>query len=140
MKLKPIIKKEIKSGVVIEPLKKTPKGKEKETKEKVSKKKGNTLPPDGYTPMFDPIRILVREMPSQKDHTQVVKQYIELSVKRFDDDEALPFVWLNMYQESDFYTGYLKGKTVHLPLEVAYDLIEGLSELIEECDKRNITT
>ena len=138
MKLKPIIKKDIKKGVEIESTKKaTPK---KEKQEKVSKKKENKLPPDGYEPMFEPIRILVREMKSQKDHTKVVKQYIELSVKRFDDDEALPFVWLTMYQESDFYTGYLKGKTVHLPLYVAYDLIDGLSELIEECDKRNITT
>lgn len=141
MKLRPIIKKEQKEKIEYQGVKEnTKKNTKKKDTKTTSNKKENNLPPDGYTPMFEPLRLLVREMPSQKDHTKVVKQYIELSVKRFDDDEALPFVWLNMYQESDFYTGYLKGKTVHLPLDVAYDLIEGLSELIEECDKRNITT
>ena len=137
MKLKPIIKKELKEKfkeqqkVVTE----TPK---KETTKKTSAKKENKLPPDEYQPMFEPIRFLVRETPSHKDATKIVKQYIELSVKRFDDDEALPFVWLQMYQESDFYTGYLKGKTVHLPLEMLYDLIDNLSELSEICDNLGI--
>ena len=139
MKLKPIIKKDIKKGVEVKPLKKSTPTK-KENKKEPKKNRENKLPPDGYEPMFEPIKLLVREMPSQKDPTKGVKQYIELSVKRFDDDEALPFVWLQMYQESDFYTGYLKGKTVHLPLDAIYDLIDGLSELVEECDKRNITT
>ena len=88
--------------------------------------------------MFDPIRILVRETPSQKDPTKVVKQYLELSVKRFDDDEALPFAWIQMYQESEFYTGYLKGKTIHLPLTKLVDLIDGLSDLSEEAENRHI--
>lgn len=102
------------------------------------KKKENKLPPDVYTPMFEPIRILVRETHSTKDPTEVVKQYLELSVKRFDDDEALPFVWVQMYQESEFYTGYMKGKTVYLPLDSLYDFIDSLSDLGEECEKRNI--
>ena len=133
MKLKPVIKKELKQKIE-QQVKETPK---KEFK-KTSKKQENKLPPDEYRPMFEPIRLLVRETPSQKDESKIVKQYIELTVKRFDDDEALPFVWLQMYQESDFYTGYLKGKTVHLPLETLYDLIDSLSDLGEECDKRGI--
>ena len=125
MKLKPIVKKEnIKSKPKEQP--------------KTSRKKENKLPPDIYHPMFPPTRILVRESFSSKDPTKVVKQYLELSVKRFDDEEAPPCVWIQMYQESDFYTGYLKGKTVYLPLEMLYDLIDGLSDLSEECDKRNI--
>ena len=109
-------------------------------KEEPKKKKSqeNKLPPDEYFPMFEPIRFLIRETPSTKDPTKVVKQYLEISVKRYDDDEALPFVWLQMYQESEFYTGYLKGKTVYLPLEMLYDLIEHLNEIDEECDKRGI--
>lgn len=126
MRLKPVIKKELKQ-----------KAQTKETKN-TTKKQGNSLPPDEYRPMFQPTRILVRETPSHKDPTKVVKQYLELSVKRFDDDEASPHVWVQMYQESEFYTGYLKGKTVYLPLEMLYDFIDGLSDLSEECDKRHI--
>lgn len=103
------------------------------------KQKRKSLPKDEYTPMFPPIRFLVREELSKKDPTKVVKQYLELSVKRYDDDAAQPYVWCTMYQESEFYTGYLKGKTVYLPLEMLYDLIDNLTELCDECDKRNIT-
>lgn len=131
MKLKPVIKKELKEAF-------NQQQQEEETPKKTSKKKENKLPPDGYRPMFEPTRILVRETPSTKDCTKMVKQYLELSVKRYDDDEALPFVWIQMYQESEFYTGYLKGKTVYLPLEMLYDLIDGLNDLSEECDKRHI--
>lgn len=111
---------------------------DKKTTEKKTQKKGNTLPPDEYKPMFEPMKILVRECPSYKDPTKMVKQYVELSVKRFDDDEAMPFVWVQMYQESDLYTGYLKGKSIYLPLEMLYDFIEGLNDISDECDKRHI--
>lgn len=107
--------------------------------EKKPRTKKETLPKDEYKPMFEPIRFLVREEPSRKDPTKVVKQYLELSVKRYDDDEAQPYVWCTMYQESEFYTGYLKGKTIYLPLEMLYDFIDNLTELSDECDKRNIT-
>lgn len=100
--------------------------------------KENKLPSDEYKPMFPPTRFLVRESRSMKDPTKVIKQYFELSVKRFDDDEASPHVWIQMYQESDFYTGYVKGKTVYLPLEMLYDLIDNLTDLSEECDRRKI--
>ena len=127
MKLKPVIKKELKKP-------------EQQVSEapKKTKKQENKLPPDEYRPMFEPIRILVRETPSNKDTTKMVKQYLELSVKRYDDDEALPFVWVQMYQESDFYTGYLKGKTIYLPLEILYDFIDALNDLSEEADRRHI--
>ena len=126
MKLKPVKKLRKPEQQVSEAPKKSP------------KKKENKLPPDEYRPMFEPKRILVRETPSTKDATKMVRQYLELSVKRYDDDEALPFVWVQMYQESDFYTGYLKGKTVYLPLEMLYDFIDGLTDLSEECDRRGI--
>ena len=109
-----------------------------DTPKKKAKKQGNTLPPDEYYPMFEPTRFLVRETASQKDPEKIIKQYLELSVKRFDDDEAIPHVWLQMYQESDFYTGYLKGKTVYLPVDALYDLIDNLNDLAEECYNRGI--
>lgn len=133
MKLKPTIKGCSKVQFEHEEQKKIA---EKEVKK--NNKTRTKLPPDEYKPMFEPIRILVRESPSQKDATKMVKQYLELSVKRYDDDEALPFVWVQMYQESDFYTGYLKGKTIYLPLEMLYDFIDALDDLSEEADKRHI--
>lgn len=125
MKLRPVIKKELKEQV-------------QETAPKKNKRE-NMLPPDEYSPMFPPMRFLVREMPSYKDSTKTVKQYLELSVKRFgEDEENSPSVYIQMYQESDFYTGYLKGKSVNLPLEMLYDLIDNLNDLSEECDRRHI--
>lgn len=102
------------------------------------KKEKKSLPSDEYQPMFKPIRFLVREVPSNKDATKMVKQYIELSVKRFDDDEAQPNLWIQMYQESDFYTGYLKGKCVYLPIEAFGDLLENLDEVDKICEKLGI--
>lgn len=110
-----------------------------EEKPKKKNKKDNKLPPDEYKPMFPPTRILVKDNPSTKDITKRVKQYLELSVKRFGDDEVnQPMVYVQMYQESEFYTGYLKGKTIYLPLEMLYDFIDSLNDLSEECDKRGI--
>ena len=125
----------------LKPIKKLPKPDQQVIAEPTPKKKKqeNKLPPDEYRPMFEPTRILVRETPSSKDPSSLVRQYLELSVKRFgDDDENQPMVYVQMYQESEFYTGYLKGKTVYLPLEMLYDFIDGLNDLSEECDKHNI--
>lgn len=110
-----------------------------EEPKKQRKSNKNSLPPDTYNPMFKPTKFLVREYPGKNDPTKIVKQYLEISVKRFgDDDENAPMVYIQMYQESEKYTGYLKGKTVYLPLEMLYDLIDGLTEVSEECDRRNI--
>ncbi len=127
MKLKPVKRK-----TVTEKKKTTPEVKKEDTIKR-------TLLKDEYKPMFEPIRFLVREEPSKKDPTKMVKQYLELSVKRYDDDAAKPYVWCTMYQESEFYTGYLKGKTIYLPLEMLYDFIDNLSDLSNECDKRKIS-
>ena len=108
----------------------------KETATTSKKKTENKLPPDEYKPMFEPTRLLLREI--KKEDGTSTKQYLEISVKRFDDDEALPFVWMSMYQESPKYTGYLKGKTTYMPLEMLDTVIEALSEVSEECDRRGI--
>ena len=135
MKLKPVAKKEIKFKKLSTPMQTL----EEPPKREPKKKTENKLPPDEYRPMFEPIRILVRETPSNKNCSKMVKQYLELSVKRFGEDEVnQPMVYVQMYQESDFYTGYLKGKTVYLPLEMLYDFIDGLTDISEECDRRRI--
>ena len=135
MKLKPV-KKELKKKVVVQKIVEEEPIVEKKKK---TNKKENKLPPDTYKPMFDPIRLLVRETPSTKSPSKMVKQYLELSVKRYgEDEENAPMVYVQMYQESEFYTGYLKGKTIHLPLEALYEFIDSLNDLSEECDKRHI--
>ena len=89
--------------------------------------------------MFEPIRFLVKETFSHKDPTKIVKQYLELSVKRFgEDDENAPMVYIQMYQESEFYTGYLKGKTIYFPVEMFEEVMDKLHDLNEECEKRHI--
>lgn len=126
MKLKPIKKK-----LVVD----EPKEEVKEPKKKSSS--GNKLPSDSYKPLLPPKRILVREFP-QKNTTNMGKLYVEISVKRYGEDEVnAPEVYLQMYQETDFYTGYRKGGS-HFPLECLYDIIDLLSELSEECDEHHI--
>ena len=123
MKLKPIKKKLVVEEEV------------KETKKK--KSSGNKLPSDQYNPLLPPKRILVREFP-QKNTAKMGKMYVEISVKRYGEDEVnAPEVYIQMYQESDFYTGYRKGGS-HFPLELLYDIMDLLSELSEECDEHQI--
>ena len=123
MKLKPIKKKLVVEEEVKEPKKK--------------KSSGNKLPSDQYKPLLPPKRILVREFP-QKNTAKMGKMYVEISVKRYGEDEVnAPEVYIQMYQETDFYTGYRKGGS-HFPLESLYDIIDLLSELSEECDEHNI--
>ena len=123
MKLKPIKKKLVIEEEVKEPKKK--------------KSSGNKLPSDQYKPLLPPKRILVREFP-QKNTAKMGKLYVEISVKRYGEDEVnAPEVYIQMYQESDFYTGYRKGGS-HFPLELLYDIMDLLSELSEECDKHQI--
>lgn len=135
MKLKPVIRKDLLKEKIEEHLEEV----REEPKKEKRKKKPNSLPPDTYKPMTKPIRFLVRETVSMKDPTEKIRQYLELSVKRFgEDDENAPMVYIQMYQESERYTGYLKGKTVYLPLEMLYDLIDNLTDLSEDCDRNNI--
>ena len=123
MKLKPIKKKLVVEEEVKEPKKK--------------KSSGNKLPSDQYKPLLPPKRILVREFP-QKNTAKMGKLYVEISVKRYGEDEVnAPEVYIQMYQESDFYTGYRKGGS-HFPLESLYDIMDLLSELSEECDEHKI--
>ena len=126
MKLKPIKKK----LVVEEP-------KEEVKEQKKRKSSGNKLPSDTYKPLLPPKKILVREFP-QKNTSKMGKLYVEISVKRYGEDEVnAPEVYLQMYQETDFYTGYRKGGS-HFPLEMLYDIIDLLTEVSEECDEHNI--
>ena len=66
------------------------------------------------------------------------KLYLEISVKRYGEDiENAPEVYLQMDQETDFYTGYRKGGS-HFPLECLYDILDLLNEVSDECDEKHI--
>lgn len=127
MKLRPVKRTELKKSV-------TP----QEEQPKKREKKEDKLPPDGYRPMFPPIRFLVREYPSFKNPEKINRDYIEMSVKRFDDDEAPACVFVQMYRESEAYTGYLKGKTVHFPISALGDVLENLESVSDKCEELNI--
>lgn len=127
MKLRPVKRTELKKSV-------TP----QEEQPKKREKKENKLPPDGYRPMFPPLRFLVREYPSFKNPEKINRDYIEMSVKRFDDDEAPACVFVQMYRESEAYTGYLKGKTVHFPISALGDVLENLESVSDKCEELNI--
>lgn len=127
MKLRPVKRTELKKSV-------TP----QEEQPKKREKKENKLPPDGYRPMFPPMRFLVREYPSFKNPEKINRDYIEMSVKRFDDDEAPACVFVQMYRESEVYTGYLKGKTVHFPISALGDVLENLESVSDKCEELNI--
>lgn len=127
MKLRPVKRTELKKSV-------TP----QEEQSKKREKKENKLPPDGYRPMFPPMRFLVREYPSFKNPEKINRDYIEMSVKRFDDDEAPACVFVQMYRESEAYTGYLKGKTVYFPISALGDVFENLESVSDKCEELNI--
>lgn len=108
-----------------------------EDKSPKNKSKKNTLPSDEYRSMIEPIRFVIREDKDKNGKT--FKQYLELNIKRFGDDlENKPSVYIQMYQEAEFYTGYLKGKTVYLPLENLFDLMEELNILSDLADEKGI--
>ena len=84
---------------------------------------------------------LVKEYKSKRGGN--VKVYLRISVKRFDGDDGLglPYVFMQMYQKSEKeegYTGYLKGKSIHFPLEMLYDVMDMLAGISETCDKLKI--
>lgn len=93
---------------------------------------------DEYKPEFEPKKILVREFKNSRGGN--TKHYLHIKVQRFED-EGLPYVFLQMYQEcsnEDGYTGYLKGKSIHFPLEMMYEVLDGLTEVSDTCDKLKI--
>lgn len=107
-----------------------------EEKPKKQRKSGkNTLPPDNYQPIVGPFRFLVSDRPSHKDPDSRVKHYLEVSIKRSPDELGLPMCYVSTYQESDFYTGYLKGKSITLPVTEIASLVEYLESVEEQADK-----
>ena len=105
-----------------------------EPKKKERKKSKNTLPSDEYKPLFEPYRFLVSDKPSHKDPTKGVKHYLEVKAVRSNDDEGLPMCQVSTYQEAEFYTGYLKGKSITLPITEIASLVEALSDLENQCE------
>lgn len=127
MKLKKVLKPKKIEVKVVEPEK-------KERKPRGSNKLGS----NEYKPMFEPIRIGSREYASFKNEDSKVNDYLEFSVKRFDDDEARAMVFITMYRESEAYTGYLKGKTIHFPIDKIQDVIDSLKDCMDKCEENHI--
>lgn len=105
--------------------------KEKKERKKSQKK---SLASDEYQPLFPPYRFLVSDKPSHKDPAVSVKHYLEIKAIRANDDEGLPVCQVSTYQEAEFYTGYLKGKSITLPVTEIASLVEALSDLDNQCE------
>lgn len=100
-------------------------------KEKERKSHANTLPSDLYKPLFDPIRLQANTF--ENYHGEEVTEYLEIAVKRFDDDlENAPKFYISTYRESPRYTGYLKGKTISFSIEALEEVIDALDALNEK--------
>lgn len=96
---------------------------------------------DEYQPeVVSEKKILVRDYKNTSG--KVVKIYLVVKVQRFDKEDGdglgLPYVFLQLYQESERYTGYLRGKSVHFPLEMMYEVLDLLTEVSDTCDKLKI--
>lgn len=102
---------------------------------KERKKNNNTLPLDEYKPIYEPFRFLVSDRPSRRDPESRVKHYLEIKVIRINDEEGLPVCQVSTYQESNFYTGYLKGKSITLPVSQLATLVEALSDAEDQCER-----
>lgn len=95
---------------------------------------------DKYKPEFKPVRVHVKDTITQKGG--LTKTFLEIKVQRFDDDEGLPFVFISTYQEAEKdtgYTGYLRGKTVHFPLEMMTDVLDALMAVSDTADRLKIS-
>lgn len=106
---------------------------------KERKKSKNTLPSDEYKPIYEPIRFLVSDKASNKDPEKRVKHYLEVKIVRSNDEFGLPMCQISTYQESEFYTGYLKGKSITLPVSEIATLTETLSDLEDQCARDGLT-
>lgn len=97
----------------------------KNSKEKTTKRKGSTLPPDTYKDEFDPSELVVDGS----------RKFV-LSVKR-GGDFGLPMCDVRQYQTTEVYTGFTK-KGINFPVEFLPDLIELLQEIYEKCGEKNL--
>lgn len=99
---------------------------------------------DEYKPeVISDHEILVKEFKTRKGGN--TKIYLKMKVQRFDKEDGeglgLPYVFIQMYQKSEKpegFTGYLKGKSVHFPLEMLYDVQDLLTEISDTCDRLKI--
>lgn len=87
---------------------------------------------DEYQPMCGGERVLVREYVGYNG--KAVKDYLDFSIKRFDDDEARVMCFVSTYRESEKYTGFLKGKTVCFPIASFADVLEAMSTMDDRAE------
>ena len=99
---------------------------------------------DDYEPVvLKEKRVLVKEY--QTDKGGNTKVYINVKVQRYDKEDGanlgLPHVFIQMYQECEKpegYTGYLKGKSVHFPLDMMCDMLDTLTDVSSECNSMKL--
>lgn len=120
MKLKPVKRKTAEKPLEV-----------KEPEKKPRKSNENNLPSGKYEPIYLPQQWLIRDY--ETVHGSRVRQFLEVTVKRNDSDFGLPYIYLAVWQDSERYTGYLKGKSTSLPVSEVPMLQSILKDFYEKC-------
>lgn len=111
---------------------------EEQREEKERKSHQNTLPSGEYKPLLPPVRLQTNTYISIYTEEEI-KDHVEISVKRFgDDDENAPRIYMQMYRESERYTGFLKGKSISFPIKEIGNVKAALDFLSKEIQERGI--
>ena len=115
------------------------KSSEKVSEKSSEKKSGrkNSLPPDEYEPIFEPLKVKLREYTSEKSGEKV-EQYLIMKVMRNNYDNGKVYFYMTMWQDSKSYTGFMKGKTVFFPVTRLDDVIGFMCQAINDCETVNL--
>ena len=97
--------------------------------EKISK---NNLPSDDYEPIFEPVKVPLREYEGKNGDP--VRQSLIMKIMRNKYDDGKVYFYATMWQDSESYTGFMKGKTILFPIGRLDDVIGYMCEVIRECE------
>lgn len=89
--------------------------------------------PDKYQPLYTPARFLTSEYDSYSGEG-TTKVYTEVAIKRHDNDNGLPYLFIQRYQEGPRYTGYTKG-AVAIPLTKVETLMGTIQCFMDHAEK-----
>ena len=107
-------------------------------KRKPKEKSGLSKYSDEYRPLTDSVKFVTRQF--ETVHGSPCRDHLEVSVKRLggNDEENPVCVFLQMFKESERYTGPAKGRTVYFPVEHIGEVIRALQSQLEQCGEQGL--
>ena len=93
---------------------------------------------DQYRPLTESSKFQTRQF--ETVNGSPCRDHLEVSVKRLggNDEENPVCVFLQMWKESERYTGPAKGRTVYFPVEHIDEFVEALLKQKEQCEKQGL--